>query len=215
MARTAKTPRYNAFNSYVNCFGEKTQNQDRWREYLDDAKPLFLELGCGRAEVTLANARWHPEANFIGVDLKADRLWRPAKTSLEEKLTNTAFIQDNILNIEQYFNEAEVDGIWITFPDPFPKDRQIKHRMFNRNFLDIYKKLLKKEGSIRFKTDNDALFEWVLEYLGEQKDVVIDHIEKDLHASDLSEELKTETTYEKKFRAIGLQTKYLAAHFVS
>lgn len=214
MARVAKTPLYEGFNSAVNCFGEKTTNKWDWKKYFGDTKPLYLELGCGKAEVTLALARLYPKNNYFGIDLKADRLWRPAKQSLAEGLANTAFMQTNILAIEQYFAPKSINGIWITFPDPFPKKRQAKHRMINRNFLDIYKKLLINDGVVRFKTDNQALFFWAIELLVAQKDVQLDTLLFDLHAAEVPNEFKAITTYEQKFMEKGQPIYYVQWHFV-
>lgn len=203
MARVSKIPLYENFNAAKNCFGENTSNGWDWQSYLPSAKKLFLELGCGKAEVSMGLAQYYPQHNYIGVDLKADRLWRPAKQSLQKSIDNIAFMQANILSLNEHFEDNAIDGIWITFPDPFPKKRQVKHRMFNRNFLDVYKQLLKKGATIRFKTDNMDLFYWALELLVAQEDIELRKLSFNLHASELPQEYKFITTYEQKFLNLG------------
>ncbi len=214
MARTSKTPRYNEFNDAPNTFGKFSTDPKEWKNLLDTSFPLTLELGCGKAEVTLGMAAKYSKQNYIGVDLKADRLWRASKTAIEDSLTNTAFIQSDILLLEDYFDESSVDVIWITFPDPFPKKRQAKHRMLNRNFLDIYKKLLKADGYIRFKTDNQPLFEWALELLSLQKDLRVSNVSFDMHSViDDGDDAGFITSYERRFLSEGITTKYLEVRF--
>lgn len=207
-------PRYNEFNQAENAYGPRAQEPKKWVTKLDPEIPLNLELGCGKAEVTLALAQKYPEENFIGVDLKADRLWRASKNASELKLDNVAFVQANILTLEEFIRPDTVKMIWITHPDPFPKDRQAKHRMLNRNFLDIYKKVLQEQGLVRFKTDNRALFEWAQELLGEQPDVEIIESYDDLHSQSKDEDLLVETTYTKKFKEQGVPINYLAFRFI-
>lgn len=174
-----------------------------------------IEMGCGKAELSRALAQENPDINYVCVDLKADRLWKAAKLAGQAKLGNVIFIQSDILKIQEYLPEELADGIWITFPDPFPKKRQAKHRMLNRNFLDIYKQLLKSGGWVQLKTDNEALFEWTLELLARQPDVRIEQISFDMHESkDVPDDARHITHYESMFMGEGIRTKYLRFVFV-
>lgn len=213
IARTAKTPRFEEFNKSRNAFGHRAQDPQTWGSYLDDTKPLSVELGCGKAELSLFLAEKYPDHNYIGIDLKADRLWRASKTALSQNLNNIAFVQGNILQIDEYIKSESVSLIWITHPDPFPKDRQSKHRMLNRNFLDIYKSILQEDGIIRFKTDNKPLFEWAIEFLDQQKDVIIDDTSNDLHAEYDDEDILEETTFSKKYIEKGTPINYMQFRF--
>ena len=125
-----------------------------------------------------------------------------------------AFIQSNILHLEEFIRPQTVKMIWLTHPDPFPKDRQAKHRMLNRNFLDIYKKVLQPGGSIRLKTDNRPLFEWAYALLMDQNDVELIRSYDDLHAESTDEDLLIETTYSSKFIKMGVKINYLEFRFV-
>lgn len=214
MVRAAKTPRYDSFNAAHNAFGSHARDPKLWTTYLDPELPINLELGCGKAEVSIALAMKYGEENFIGVDLKADRLWRASKQASELKLDNIAFVQENILNLQEFIRPKTVKMIWITHPDPFPKDRQAKHRMLNRNFLDIYKNVMQPGGIMRLKTDNRALFDWALEFLGEQEDIAITEKTYDLHGEKNDEDLLIETTFTKKHVAMGASICYLEMVFV-
>jgi tRNA (guanine-N7-)-methyltransferase len=214
MVRASKIPRYQSFNQAANAFGTHARDPKLWRSYLDPELPLNLELGCGKAEVSLELACRYPEQNFIGVDLKADRLWRASKAASMNKLDNIAFIQANILELADFIPSNSVAMIWITHPDPFPKARHEKHRMLNRNFLDIYKSRLQNGGIVRFKTDNRALFDWAFELLQAQPDVRVADASYDLHAERDVADLIIETTYSKKFIALGVPICYLEFSFL-
>jgi tRNA (guanine-N7-)-methyltransferase len=213
VARQSKLPRYKEFNNALNAFGQRAQNPKKWSSYLDKTKPISLELGCGKAEVTLGLAKQYPDENFIGVDLKADRLWKASKLAQENKLSNVAFFQANILEIKDYFKKNSVQRIWLTFPDPYPKKKQAKRRMLNRDFLNVYKYLINNKGLIHFKTDNLKLFKWSHGILMEQPDIEIVDKSMNLHSSKLADELKILTTYEKRFIKEKIPIKYLGFKF--
>ncbi len=214
MARTSKIPRYEAFNKADNAYGPRAQDPKLWRTKLDQEIPLNLELGCGKAEVSLALAQKYSEENFIGVDLKADRLWKASVIAKDLQLDNVAFIQADILTLDEFIRPDTVKMIWLTHPDPYPKDRHAKHRMLNRNFLDQYKKALQTDGFVRFKTDNANLFAWAKEILGEQSDVMIVKRYEDLHTESHDEDLVIETNFTKKYRDKGVPIKYLEFRFI-
>ena len=97
--------------------------------YFENENPITVEMGCGKGEYTVGLAKIRPDENFIGVDVKGDRLWAGSTPSIEEGITNTAFLRAQIQTIEGFFAKDEVDNIWITFPDPRPRDRDIKRRL--------------------------------------------------------------------------------------
>ena len=105
------------------------QLKSRWGEVqFGNDNPIVLELGCGRGEYTVGLARLFPDKNFIGVDIKGDRMFKGSKAAEEEGLENVAFLRIMIQDIEEHFAENEVDEIWVTFPDPRPKKRDAKRR---------------------------------------------------------------------------------------
>lgn len=186
------------------------QLKGKWRdEFFENENPLILEIGCGRGEYTVGMARLYPDKNFLGLDIKGARIWKGSSLAEEEDLHNVAFLRTFIENLEDNFAEGEVDEIWVTFPDPRPKDRDIKRRLTSPRFLDLYAKVLKPGGILHLKTDNQMLFEYTLEVLQERnpKDLLYTD---NLYLSDLQEHtMGIYTTYEKRYLAEGITIKYL------
>ena len=188
----------------------------RWRELqFENTNPIVLEVGCGRGEYTVGMARLFPEKNFIGSDIKGARLWKGSTMAEEEELDNVAFLRTFIEQLEDNFAPHEVDEIWVTFPDPRPRDRDIKRRLTSPRFLDIYRKILKPGGIMHLKTDNLGLFDYTLEVLEEYSSPIKDLIHtKDLYSSELQEHtMGIYTTYEKRYIAEDIPIKYLQFRF--
>ena len=141
---------------------EEFPQKTNWRQFFENANPIVLELGCGKGEYTVQLARKYPNKNFIGIDIKGARLWRGAKTALEESLTNVCFLRIQIELLTHAFGPGEVDEIWLTFPDPQTKYKRTKHRLTNPSFLKRYAQILKPEGLIHLKTDSSFLHGYTL-----------------------------------------------------
>src|SRR6201990_3146220 len=135
--------------------------------FFKNNNPLVLELGCGKGEYTVNPAVMFPEKNFIGIDYKGNRIWRGAKTALEDGVGNVGFLRIQIETILDHFAPGEIDEIWITFPDPQPQVSREKKRLTSPRFLDKYKQFLKPGGYINLKTDNDGLHAYTAEKIGE------------------------------------------------
>lgn len=136
-------------------------------EHFKNSNPVVLELACGKGEYSVNLARMFPAKNFIGVDLKGNRIWRGARTGMDEGIANLAFLRIQIEDIVDYFGEHEIDEIWITFPDPQPQDSREKKRLTFPGFLEKYKAFLKPGGKINLKTDNDGLYAYTVEKVEE------------------------------------------------
>lgn len=134
----------------------------KWHTFFNNENPIILELGCGKGEYTLALAQRNPNINYIGIDLKGARFWRGAKTAIENKIPNVAFLRVQIELIDHCFSEGEVSEIWITFPDPQIKFQRTKHRLTNLSFLKKYEKVLVKNGIVHLKTDSEFLHGYTL-----------------------------------------------------
>lgn len=134
-----------------------------WRkEFFKNNNPIVLELGCGKGEYTVHLAQRSPKVNHIGIDIKGARFWRGAKTAIEENMDNVCFIRTQVELIEHCFAVDEVDGIWITFPDPQIKYKRTKHRLTHPELLAAYKSVLKPNGLVHLKTDSEFLFGYTL-----------------------------------------------------
>jgi tRNA (guanine-N7-)-methyltransferase len=135
----------------------------KWQKnFFKNDKPIVLELGCGKGEYTVHLAQKNTNFNHVGIDIKGARFWRGAKTALETKMDNVAFLRTQIELIDRCFDTDEVDEIWITFPDPQIKYKRSKHRLTHPEFLEAYKKILKPQGTLHLKTDSEFLFGYTL-----------------------------------------------------
>lgn len=205
-----KLKRFAEFITFPNCFDFPFNLKGKWKaEVFKNNKPLVLELACGKGEYTINLAQQNTKSNYIGIDIKSNRMWKGASISKELGLTNTGFVRISINKINLVFEQGEVDEIWITFPDPFPKDKHEKYRLTHPEFLTLYKNILKKGGYINFKTDDDSLFDYTLLTL-EKVNIKPIEIIKNVHYEPHNyEQLKNITThYEKLFSAKGRTIKY-------
>jgi tRNA (guanine-N7-)-methyltransferase len=174
----------------------------KFDEISNSFSKINLEIGAGTAELSLGLAQKYPNQLFIATDVKADRLVQGAIKAKNLELDNVLFVRSNTRNLLSLINPKSISSLWITFPDPMPKDRQEKHRLVNSQFLRIYKDLLGQGGQVLFKTDDRNLFNYGLEQAingGGQ----IDALSFDLHVSDLKDEYKITTVYERKFIKAG------------
>jgi len=195
---------------YTYLWQKDYELKGKWsREIFGNDNPLVLELGCGKAEYTLALSKMFPQKNFIGIDIKGERLWRGAKTALEEGLNNTFFIRSRIDFIDNLFAPGEVSEIWITFPDPQPSKRRSKKRLTHPVFLEKYGKILASDNVVHLKTDSDLLYEYTLEVLQEQGFPVLintNDVYKDFADDTI---LTIKTFYEQFFLKEGKKIKYI------
>lgn len=176
--------------------------------------PITIELACGKGEYTIGLARHIKNTNFIGIDLKGERIWVGSGQAIEEGLDNVAFLRTHILELEKLFAPDEVAEIWLTFPDPRPKVRDEKRRLSHPRYLDIYKTILSPDGWFKFKTDNTRLFKYTLEILCERNDVIDLEYTMNLYTSPLNtDHYGIKTRFEKKFNDAGENIKYMKFRF--
>ncbi len=178
-------------------------------------QPLTLEVACGRGEYTIGLARVFADRNFVGVDIKGARIWKGSQVAINEGLTNVAFLRTHIQNLETFFAPQELSEIWVTFPDPRPKDGDEHRRLTHPRFLAMYQTLLKKGGWLHFKTDNLPLFDYTLEVLATQPIQNLVYT-KDLYNNAMNaEHYGITTNYEKMFVDKGFKINYLKFQFIS
>jgi tRNA (guanine-N7-)-methyltransferase len=187
----------------------------RWKEiYFKNTNPITLELACGRGEYSVGLGKLFPGKNFIGVDIKGERIWKGSSWAIEENLQNVAFLRTQILMIENFFEAAEVDEIWLTFPDPRPRKRDIKRRLTSPRFIELYKKLTKPGSYVRLKTDNTQLFQYTLDEMQSRQDIDDFRYTFDVYNSELRPEcFDIKTRYEQEFASKGESIKYLRFRF--
>ncbi len=183
----------------------------KWANFFGNDNLIILEIGCGYAEYTTGLAEINENKNFIGLDIKGDRIWKGLQKVKQKKLKNVAFVRSLAEHLDKYFCENELKEIWITFPDPRPKNSELKKRLTSTRFLEIYKKILQPKGIINLKTDNLDLFNFSLQSFKHSK---LEIIEKttDLYNSDLTKFTGgIKTRYEKQFLPKAQTIKFLRA----
>ncbi|UBM61846.1 tRNA (guanosine(46)-N7)-methyltransferase TrmB [Candidatus Sulfidibacterium hydrothermale] len=183
----------------------------KWKtDFFHNNHPLILELGCGKGEYTVEMARRNPEINYIGIDIKGARMWRGLKTAQEENLKNVAFVRTRIELSEYYFGEKEVDGLWITFPDPQIKAKRERKRLTSPRFLERYAKFLTPDAVIRLKTDALLLYDYTREVIEKGNHILLEANEDIYHSGIDNEITQIQTFYEKKWLEHGTPIRYLA-----
>lgn len=220
----SKQEKFIEFDTFKNCFTLFFENiskgfllKGRWHsDYFKNSNPLVLELGCGKGEYTIGLSENNHSKNYIGVDIKGNRIWVGAKYAIENNLNNVAFLRTRIDFIEHCFLENEIDEIWITFPDPQPQSTRKRSRLTNPLFLNRYKKILKKGGLIHLKTDSTSLYEYTLQVIEENKNLIIwqtDNLYQNC-PDNRQELIQIKTHYEKLFTDKGENIKYICFKLV-
>jgi tRNA (guanine-N7-)-methyltransferase len=192
----------------INHSKEQVDLKGNWaKEFFKNDNPVVLELACGKGDYTVGLARLFPEKNFIGVDIKGNRIWRGAKTALEEKITNAGFLRTKIELLTHFFAPDEVSEIWITFPDPQPKSPN--RRLTAPHFLDKYRAVCQQNAIVHLKTDDPDLYQYSLEVATEQNLKIL-VAEYDIDSAGIRQnELAIQTFYETQHLANGKTIKYL------
>lgn len=155
-----KLVRFNEIKTFDNVLEYPQEMQGKWHTFFKNDNPITLELACGKGEYAVGLGRMYPDRNFIGIDIKGNRIWRGAKTAIDEGLHNVAFIRSHIDKITEYFAAGEVSEIWITFPDPQLKGARMKKRLTYSRFLRLYQQIIKPGATINLKTDSPDLYQF-------------------------------------------------------
>ena len=188
--------RFKEINSFPNVLQYPENMQGKWKHFFKNNNPLVLELACGKGEYTVGLAKIYPGKNYIGVDIKGNRLWAGAKKCIEENIPNAVFLRTQIDKINNYFGACEVDEIWITFPDPQLRKSKAKKRLTHPKFLRLYKEILQPGGYLHLKTDSPDLYQFTKNVIDHYELITISDI-KDLDKiENLKPELKIQTWYE-------------------
>jgi tRNA (guanine-N7-)-methyltransferase len=183
----------------------------KWNhDFFQNDNPIIVELGCGKGEYTVELAKRFPEKNFIGIDIKGARFWRGAKTAVEDRMQNVAFVRTQIELLDFIFSEKEISEIWITFPDPQIKYKRTKHRMTNSSFLQLYKKVLKEDGIVNLKTDSEFMHGYTLGLLHGEGHEVLYSNHNIYHNEGAPDEVTSiQTFYEKQYLEINKAITYI------
>ena len=190
--------------------GEVFPHKGHWgSEVFGNENPIVLELGCGKGEYTVGLAERSPEKNFVGIDIKGNRIWTGAKEAFNKCLKNAFFLRTEIELLAHFFEKGEVDEIWITFPDPQMK--KVHKRLTSVGFLKLYRSVAKEGGKVHLKTDSPFLYAYTKAVVSENGLTLLSD-QADVHRADAVrgplQEIRT--YYENQWIGRGLTIKYLS-----
>ncbi|HUM97062.1 MAG TPA: tRNA (guanosine(46)-N7)-methyltransferase TrmB [Chitinophagaceae bacterium] len=191
-----KLERFAELNTFKNVLQFPTDIAGNWNTHFQNTNPITLELACGKGEYAVGLGRLFPNHNFIGVDLKGNRLWVGAKNALKENLTNVSFLRTQIDQIATYFASCEVAEIWVTFPDPQLRTSKAKKRLTHPKFLRCYQQFLKPGGKIHLKTDSPHLYNFTKTVIEKYHCILHEDIDNVFAQENVKDELKIKTHYE-------------------
>lgn len=194
-------------NLVINYKGEAIDIKGKWHEHFGNNHPIILEVACGKGHYARELGKRNPDKNYIGVELKGNRLYTGAQAALEEGQANVAFLRARIEFIEFYFAPGEVSEVWITFPDP--QLGKPKKRTTSPRFLNVYRAIMGKNNLVHLKTDSPELYAYTLEVLEEQNINPL-YQKDDIYAESLDfSELEIKTFYEEMHLEKGRKIKFL------
>lgn len=184
------------------CIPETEPPKGNWHSIFGNSQPIHIEIGMGKGKFLMALARQNPQINYVGIEKYSSVLLRGLQKLEENPIDNIRFIRMDAENITEMFDKDEVARIYLNFSDPWPKDRHAKRRLTSRQFFALYDKILRKEGIVEFKTDNESLFDFSLEEVGEAG-WKLDAYTRNLHQDKSMNQGNIMTEYEEKFSAKG------------
>jgi tRNA (guanine-N7-)-methyltransferase len=205
-----KLVRFRAIETFPNVLQHPEDMRGNWGSFFKNGHPIMLELACGKGEYSVNLGREDKGRNFIGIDIKGNRIYNGAKIALQEKLDNVAFMRAQIDHLTKYFAPCEVSEIWIIFPDPFLRSSRAKNRLTHPRFLNLYQQVLKPGANINLKTDSRELYDFTLETIAEQGCAIHQNLD-DIYGKDLAKgPLAIQTYYEKMHLAEGRKIYFLS-----
>lgn len=192
-----KLIKFQAIDTFKNVLQYPENMKNNWKDFFKNDNPITLELACGKGEYSVNLGREHKDRNFIGIDIKGNRIHNGAKIALNEGLENVAFLRTHIGKINDYFGKDEVSEIWIVFADPFLKKGKEKNRLTHARFLSYYQQILKPGSIINLKTDSKVLYDFTLETIEEVGCTIVENI-ADIYGKNMVKgPLAIQTFYEK------------------
>jgi tRNA (guanine-N7-)-methyltransferase len=191
-----KLLRFAEFTAFSNTLEYPKDMAGNWHQFFKNTNPLVLELACGRGEYTVGLSRMFPQQNFIGVDVKGNRMHIGARKCMADNLNNAAFLRTQIEMLPDYFTAGEVDEIWVTFPDPQLRVSKAKRRLTHPRFLRLYQQVLKPSGIIHLKTDSPDLYHFTKKVIELYGLTLVEDCDDVYKQPVVKEELKIKTHYE-------------------
>lgn len=178
---------------------EPQSHKGSWRSLKPDCEALWVEVGCGKGKFTVETAAANPNVLLIAVERCREAMVIAMEKAKAMELTNVFFIDMDVEHIEECFEKAEIDRLFINFPDPWPRKKNAKRRLTYRTFLQKYCNVVRENGEIHYKTDNAPLFEFSVEEFA-ACGLEVKNLTRDLHANG---PVGIMTGYEEKFYGLG------------
>jgi tRNA (guanine-N7-)-methyltransferase len=204
-----KLVRFAELDTFSNVLQFPPDMAGKWKEQFHNANPVTLELACGKGEYAVGLGQLYPQRNFIGVDLKGNRIWVGAKKALQQNLSNVAFLRTQIDRVAEYFAPGEVSEIWITFPDPQLRFSKAKKRLTHPKFLRLYQQFLTPGGRIHLKTDSPDLYRFTKTVIALYGCTLHSDLDDVYQQSEVPVELSIKTYYESLDIAGSARIHYL------
>ncbi len=204
-----KLIRFAEIRTFPNVLEYPKDTRGNWHSFFKNQHPIVLELACGKGEYALGLGELYPGKNFIGIDIKGNRIWKGAKTALDKGLHNVAFLRTQIDKITDYFDKDEVNEIWITFPDPQLRMSKAKKRLTHPKFLRMYRQFLRSDGAINLKTDSPALYDFTKMVIGLYELKLLQDSDDVYSLEGRDKELEIKTHYENLDIAQSNKVHYL------
>ena len=205
-----KLIRFEELKTFPNVLQYPESMQGKWHDFFQNKNPITLELACGKGEYAVGLGISYRERNFIGIDIKGNRIWKGAKTALTEGLNNVAFLRTQIDKLTDYFSADEISEMWITFPDPQLRFSKMKKRLTHPKFLRLYQNILKKDGVIHLKTDSPDLYNFTKAVIDLYQLKTIDDKDDLYQEENITETLSIKTHYENLDIAQSNKVHYLS-----
>ncbi|HEY8397261.1 MAG TPA: tRNA (guanosine(46)-N7)-methyltransferase TrmB [Flavihumibacter sp.] len=191
-----KLIRFEAIKNFPNVFQYPTGMAGKWKDHFGNENPITLELACGKGEYTVGLSALYPDRNFIGVDVKGNRIYVGAKKCLDQQQHNAAFLRTKIDQITDYFAPGEVEEIWLTFPDPQLRRSRHTKRLTHPKFLRKYQQFMKPGGLIHLKTDSPVLYRFTMWMVEMYQLDLVEQTDNLYEQPKISPELSIKTHYE-------------------
>lgn len=192
-----KLQRFEEIKRFSNVLEYPQNIKGQWKSFFKNNNPIVLELACGKGEYAVGLGRLHRCKNFIGVDIKGNRMWVGAKTALNEGLENVAFLRTQIEKITDYFAAGEVSEIWLTFPDPQLRLSRAKKRLTHPRFLRMYQSVMQKDAAINLKTDSPILYHFTKKVINLYGLMLLQDFEDVYSEPFITDDLNIQTHYER------------------
>lgn len=209
MSKKGKLEKFAEVSNLPNCFEYAQEMKGKWKDYFKNDNPITVELACGKGEYTVGLAQRFPNRNFIGIDVKGNRIWKGATYAFENNMSNVAFHRLMIGNITDFFAPNEISEFWITFPDPqHAKERK---RLTNSMFLDRYRQISTPDAILNLKSDSTRFYDYTKEVINEEKlPLLLDSDDVYQWAEAPEYLINIQTFYEQKWLSEGKKIKFLS-----